>query len=255
MIRKTASRWFLYGRILIMNEPSRSSRWTRYIVYRAERRRTTWKFRLGALAVAATLLRATSACWTAAIGHSLVCDASLAPSDAILVENFEPNYLLYERARILREAGLAPRVLVPIFADPATAEPRDVAVGIAEVMARIARLDAVEIVAVQEAEPITLHAARDLERILHRNGIRSVIVVTPLLRSRRSALVYEVTLERSGITVRCDPVQGSRGAETWTDSWHGIQDVAEQWLKLCYYRLYVLPILAASDRASLAAPT
>ena len=71
--------------------------------------------------------------------------------------------------------------------------------------------------------------------------IRSVIVVTPLFRSRRSALVYSATLGPAGVTVWCEPVQGSVGVNAWTRSWHGIQDVVQQWLKLHYYRLYVLP--------------
>ena len=65
-----------------------------------------------------------------AIGRSLVCDASLAPSDAILVENFDPDYLLFERARQLRRAGLAARVLVPVPTDRGSQEPNDVALGI-----------------------------------------------------------------------------------------------------------------------------
>jgi hypothetical protein len=89
-------------------------------------------------------------------------------------------------------------------------------------------------------EPVSLNAARDVQRYLERAGIRSVIVVTPLFRSRRSALVYEATLGRAGITVQCEAVQGTHGVDSWTGSWHGVQNVA-QWLKLQYYRLYVLP--------------
>jgi hypothetical protein len=60
-------------------------------------------------------------------------------------------------------------------------------------------------------------------------------------RSHRSALLYDATLGRAGIAVRYEPVEGTRSVTTWTRSWHGIQEVAEQWLKLEYYRLYVLP--------------
>ena len=183
----------------------------------------------------------TSGWWTEAIGRSLVCEANPAPSDAILVENFDPDYLLFERARELRRAGLAARVLVPVWTDRGTQEPNDVSLGIVEVMARISRIGAIEIVPTREIEPITLNAARDLLRFLERERIRSVIVVTPLFRSRRSALVYGATLGRAGIAVRFEAVQGSVGLNNWTRTWHGIQDVAQQWLKLQYYRLYVLP--------------
>jgi hypothetical protein len=184
----------------------------------------------------------TSGWWTKAIAGSLVCDASLGPSDAILVENFNSDYLLFERAEELRRAGLSSRVLVPIPTAGADKQQfSDVALGVAEVMARISRIGPFEPVPMHEVEPITLNAARDVQRFLEREHIRSVIVVTPLFRSRRSALVYVATLGRASIQVRCQPVQGVLGVTTWTREWHGIQSVVEEWLKLQYYRLYVLP--------------
>jgi len=44
----------------------------------------------------------------------------------------------------------------------------------------------------------------------------------------------------------CEPAREGRDAHTWAQSWHGVEDVAEQWLKLQYYRLYVLPFKARS---------
>ncbi len=224
-----------------MPEIGAASRWSRHLVYRAEHTRTTWKLRLGVLALGVIVPWSTSGCWTVAIGRSLVCDAGLAPSDVILVENFDPDYLLFERARQLRRAGLAGRVLVPIRTDPGTRELNDVSLGIAEVMAKISRVGDVEFVPIREVEPITLNAARDIQRYLERERIRSVINVTPLFRSRRSQLVYRSRLGSTGIAVHCEPVQGSRGVDSWTHSWHGVQEVAEQWIKLQYYRIFVLP--------------
>ena len=226
-----------------MRERYRTARWTRHFVYRTECTRTTWKFRVGLVAFLVVVPWLTSGWWSVAIAHSLACEASRSPSDAILVENFESSYLAYERAAQLRREGLAPRVLVQTLTEPGTREPDEVAIGRLEVMARIARIGAIEIVPTRQVEPIMLNAVRDMQRFLERERIRSLIVVMPLLRSRRSALVYEATLVRGGITVRCDPVQGSVGADNWTRSWHGIQDVVEQWLKLQYYRLYVLPFV------------
>jgi len=232
-----------------MREPTNAPRWTRHFVYRAEHIRTTWKFRVGFVALVIVAAWLTRGWWTVAIAGSLVCDANGAPSDAILVENFDPDYLVFERATRLRRAGFATRVLVPISTDPGTSEPNHVALGTAEMMAKIARLGAIEVVPMREVEPISLNAARDVLRFIQRERIRSVIVVSPLFRSRRSALVYGATLGRAGITVRCEPVQGTREVNTWTRSWHGVEDVAEQWLKLQYYRLYVLPfrLRAAGD--------
>ena len=65
--------------------------------------------------------------WTVAVARSLVCDANAAPSDAILVENFDSDYLVFERAANLRRAGFAPRVLVPVLADSRYLRASDVA--------------------------------------------------------------------------------------------------------------------------------
>ena len=178
-----------------------------------------------------------------AIAHSLVCEASLGPSDAILVENFDNDYLLFQRARDLLRAGLAARVLVPVSADPGTSNPNAVALGIVDVMAKVSRIGQIDVIPVREFEPITINVLRDVQSFLERERIRSLIVVTPLFRSRRSELVYAATLGRAGVTLHYQPVQGSRGVSTWTRSLHGMQAVMEQWLKLQYYRLFVLPFV------------
>jgi len=68
----------------------------------------------------------------------------------------------------LRRTGIAGRVLVPIATDPGTQEPNDVALGMAEVMAKISRIGPIDTVPVGEMEPITLNAARDVQRFLDR---------------------------------------------------------------------------------------
>ena len=224
-----------------MGERYRTSHWTRHFVYRSERTRTTWKLRIGVVAFIFLAMWLTSGWWTVGIARSLACKPSRVPSDAILVENFESTYLAYERAAQLRRDGFAGRVLVQTMAEPGAHEPSEVALGRLEVMARIAKVGAIEIIPTEPREPITLNAVRDIQRFLERERIRSLIVIMPLFRSRRSELVYAATLGRSGIIVRCDPVQGLVDASNWTRSWHGIQDVMEQWIKLQYYRLYVLP--------------
>jgi hypothetical protein len=224
-----------------MNDATRRSRWKSLFVYRAECTKTTWLLRLGVLACLISGIWLGRPWWAAAIARSLVCESTLAPSDAILIENFDPNYLLFERARELRRAGLAGRVFVPVQVDPGTSSPNDVALGTVDVMARISRIGAIDVIPARQAEPITLSVVRDVQSRFARERIRSVIVVTPLFRSRRSELIYAATLGKAGITVRCSPVQGSRGVGTWTQTWHGVQEVTEQWLKLQYYRAWVLP--------------
>jgi hypothetical protein len=113
-------------------------------------------------------------------------------------------------------------------------------------MAKFAHLGSIEVVPIREVEPISLNAARDVLGFIQREGIRSVVVVSPLFRSKRSAIVYGATLGAAGITVRCEPSQHIQDPHTWTQSLHGIQNVAEQWSKLQYYRLFVLPFMARS---------
>jgi hypothetical protein len=70
--------------------------------------------------------------WIPSIGWSLVCAEETAPSDAILVDNFDPSHLPFERA------ALPARVLVPtqaLGAYSGLANP--VSRGIAELMASV----------------------------------------------------------------------------------------------------------------------
>jgi len=214
--------------------------WTRHFVYRTTQTRTTWKFRVGFVVLVLAVVWLTSSWWTVAIARSLVCEANGAPSDAILIENFDPDYRIFEQATRLRKAGYASRVLVPAAQDPNSSDVNMVERATAEMLARLSRLGEFEAVPIQLVEPISLNVARDVLRFMQKERIRSVVVVSPLYRSRRSALVYEATLGRAGITVRCEPVR-PRNLAPWAESWHGVQDIAEQWLKLQYYRLYVLP--------------
>ena len=222
-----------------MPAPPDARRWTRLFVRRTERLRTTWTLRITIVVVAAAGLWLSQGWWSVAMARSLVCDRDAAPSDAILIENFDPDYRLFERAATLRRTGLARRVLVPVAADAFGAN--RVARAIAETMADISRIGPVEIVPIREIEPISFNAGLDVRNFAVREGIHSVIVVSPLFRSRRSVLVYNATLGRSGISVRCDPGQEDRAVTSWLETSHGIQNVAEQWLKLRYYQLYVLP--------------
>jgi hypothetical protein len=162
-----------------MPQVSKDPRWTRHFLGRSERTRTTWKFRFLLATLAIGVVWATSGWWTTAVARSLVCEASGAPSDAILIENFDSDYLLFERAETLRRGGLAPRVLVPVKADPDTLQPNMVALGTANLMANIARLGAIDVVPWQEVEPISLNAARDIQRFVQREHIRSVLVLSP----------------------------------------------------------------------------
>jgi hypothetical protein len=157
------------------------------------------------------------------------------------VENFTPSYLLFKRAAALQRTAVSARILVPVSAsgdDAAVANP--VSRGIAELMARFARLDRLEIIAIRQVEPYTLNTAYQIRDFLTREHIRSLVVVAPAFRSRRSSLVYGAVLRPAGIQVSCVPVFESHTPENWTRSWHGIEVVTEQFVKLQGYRFHLL---------------
>ena len=207
----------------------------------------TWTFRLILVVCVGFLVWSTSNLWVTAVGHGLVCQEEIGQADALLVENFDDDYLLFERAEELRRAGRAGRVLVTTFTAADGSESR-VHDGVAELMARIARLENVEVVPLREQEPISLNAATQIRDALTTQNIRSVAVITSGFRSTRSFLVYQAVLGRAGIAVSCVPVFGQTTPESWPKTWHGIQNVTEQFFKLQYYRFYVLPVDARRHR-------
>jgi hypothetical protein len=179
--------------------------------------------------------------WARAIGNSLVCSESVASSDALLIENFDPEYEVFQRAADLYRAGIASRVVVPVLAESEGAE-RKVATGTAELLASVAHLPSMELLPLEIREPITLNAAKQVREFLTRGRVTSITVVAPGFRSRRSMLVYKTILAPAGIAVRCVPVVGRTTPDNWTATWHGVQDVALQFLKLQYYRFFVISL-------------
>lgn len=217
--------------------------WRRHLVYSKTSVRTTWKLRIALVLFVIALAYLSQRYWVPAIGESLVCERNAGPSDALLIENFDPEYLLFERAETLVRAGVAARVFahVRVASDPGV--PNAVSSGIVDVMARQARLARWDVIPIAHTEPISLNAAIQIRERLGAERITSLVVVTAGFRSRRSALVYGAVLGEAGIHVRCEPVFGLVTAARWTDTWHGIQGVVEELLKLQYYRLYVMPFV------------
>jgi hypothetical protein len=101
------------GEVAILTGVQHGSQWQRHFVYRTTSLKTTWKLRLALLILVLLTGSVTHRFWMLHIGQSLVCTEEMAPSAIILVENFDPDYLLFERAAALLKAGFASRVLVP----------------------------------------------------------------------------------------------------------------------------------------------
>jgi hypothetical protein len=216
--------------------------WQRHLFRRKESIKATWKLRAAIVLLPLLVISMTRNVWGMSIGRSLTCTENIGRSDIILVENIDPDYLLFERAATLRNAGLASRVLVPVQVSHESERANSVSVGIAELMARVAQVPAPEIMPIRASEPISLNAAYLIRDFLTREHLRIVIVVTPGFRSKRSSLIYQAVLARAGITVYCVPVFVGAALEDWTQSWHGIQEVSNQFFKLQFYRFYVLQL-------------
>jgi hypothetical protein len=113
--------------------------------------------------------------------------------------------------------------------------------GIAEVMARVTRMPEPEFIPTSDIEPISLNIAYQLRGFLVTEHLKSVLVVTPGFRSQRSSLVYHAVLGPVCIIASCVPLFGEKTSKNWSQTWHGIQEVIEQWLKLQHYCCLVKP--------------
>src|SRR5262249_44810285 len=158
--------------------------------------------------------------WSRMIAQSLTCTERLSPSDLILVENLDPDYLLFEQAAQLQQKGVGRRVLIPVQVSHDSDQANAVAVGIAELMAKVAQVQTPEIMPVRAPEPISLHVAMKIRDFLSKEQLRSMIVVTAGFRSKRSFLVYKAVAP--GVKLSCVPVFGGAHRETWAKSWHGV---------------------------------
>lgn len=179
--------------------------------------------------------------WLPTVAASLVCDPGEAHGDAILVDFVEHNYSLFQRAQQLQSADATRLLLVPVLTTDDDEATSRVATGVADVMCRVAQATPCTSFPVRVIEPISLNLAHRAAEELGKRGVRSVLLVTSAFRSRRSAAIFGKVMEPRGIKVHCQPVYGQRTPENWYRTWHGVQDVVLQAVKLAYYRLAVLP--------------
>jgi hypothetical protein len=177
--------------------------------------------------------------WLPALAETLICTPGKAAADAIVIDNVQPNYRLFERARQLQDQGLATLVLVPIPSVQADGTPSQVYVGFMGVMCGIARVENCTPFPTEGREPISLHVAEGVARELYARGIRSILLVTSEFRSQRTATIYRSVLDPRGVRILCQPVPGTHTAHNWFTTTHGMQDFALQLGKLWYYRLFV----------------
>jgi hypothetical protein len=214
--------------------------WIEIFIYRKEIWKTTWKFRLLLIILMGACFFLTRGFISEKLAESLVCQGTVAKSDAVIIENFDPNYLLFEETAKLVKAGQVGRVYVPVRINSSGSGPNKVNLEFVEVMCSISRISEYELIPITDIEPIRLNAAQQIKTFLRDQKIHSITVVSPVFSSRRSFLVYHSVFESTGIKVYCLPVFNQRTPKNWTESWHGIQDVFMEFGKLWYYRLAVL---------------
>jgi hypothetical protein len=199
--------------------------------------------------ICAVVLYVSSDHWFVAIGRALICDES-ANGGTIVIDNLNYEYWSFRESADLQRRGLASTVLVTAIANQ-EGEVATAAMEVTNAFARVARLSQWEIIPIREKEPISLNAAYQVRDFLLRRHITSVTLVSPALRSRRSDLIYRSVLGERGVATSCVPVPGTTTPDNWTRTWHGIQDVSLQFLKLQYYRLWMMPKAHRADSAIL----
>lgn len=217
------------------------ARWKGWSLKKKQVTVTTWKFRLLILLVLVSVPCLSYPAWLVAIGSSLLHTEKLEPAEVILVENFDTEYSVFETAQGLVQAGYASRVLVPVRARKEATQAGSVEKGFVEVMSQVAGIKEWEILPVRHIEPVSLNVARQIADFLENEGVHSVLVVSPGFRSARSYLVYDSVFRPRGIRVQClAAATPDTAADTWWQTWHGVQDTGLEFGKFLYYRYWVL---------------
>lgn len=214
--------------------------WKSWILKKKEVTVTTWKFRLLALFTVGLIGVLVHRVCLEAVATSLLHEEALAPADVLLLENFDPDYFVFEAGRDLLRRGYSSRVLIPVVAKEESLTPRPIEQSFVEVMSRNAGVDQYEILPVHHVEPIALNVALQVAEFLESNGIRSVIIVAPGYRSARSFLVYERVLTSRDIRIQCFAARTAVSVNDWWHTRHGTQGVGLEFLKLLYYRFWVM---------------
>jgi len=214
--------------------------WHRYFFYRKQVTKTTWRFRIAALLLMTVAFYVTGPKWLPLIGESLVCRGQPNPADVIVIDNLESDYLAFELAGQLVSEGLSRHVLIPIQVGRNGRDPNLVSRRFVEVMSEVAGLKTPEVVGVRHTEPFSLNVAKQVRERLRGSSVESILVVSPLFRSKRTGLIYQSVFGPVGIKVYCVPTRQSRNQSNWWKTSHGVQNVALEFMKLQYYRFLVL---------------
>ena len=121
---------------------------------KAEVWKTTWKFRLLIIILLGACFFLTRGFISEKLAESLVYQGTVSKSDAVIIENFDSNYLLFEETAKLVKAGQVGRVYVPVPFNRDRTGPNRVDQEFAEVMCRLSRIEGgCELIPFAEIEP------------------------------------------------------------------------------------------------------
>jgi len=210
--------------------------------YKAEVVKTTWKLRITLLVFLLIFCLVTGRFWLLLVGRSLIYEDKLVPSDVILVENFEAPFLAgLSQAVRLQDAGYSERILVVRLIPRESRFISSTFLGqVWDSYCQAVGIHDPEIVVVEQVEPITLNMAKQLTSTLKKTSVESAILISGIFHSKRSCLTYREVLEPLGIQLSCLPVSGTVDPDHWWQTSHDALYVIEEFLKLQYYRLFVL---------------
>lgn len=228
-----------------------------FALRRVEVTKTTWRFRFLVCAVLALVVVAPGKIWLTAMATSLVHEDALASADLILVEMAvlpAPDAIAY--AASLYHRGYAPRIAVTRYihsdrlADGGVQVPGSLD-KLLEIYWADAGLDGsiVESVPIQVIDPVTLNSARQVAEYCRAHRVARVIIVPSRYHSRRSTLSYERYMTPLGIAMLSRPPEGRLRPDNWWRTKDGMLVVTQEYVKLLYYRAFVLQWARADNVA------
>jgi hypothetical protein len=184
-----------------------------------------------------------------ALATSLVQEDALERADLILVEmTVLPSPDALEHAASLYRQGYAPRIAVTRYTD--SRRLTDGGVELPKSLDKMLQIywadagldgSAVESIPITVIDPVTLNSARQVAEYCRSQGIARVIIVPSRYHSRRSTLSYRRYMAPLGIELRSAPPAGGLRPDNWWRTKDGVLAITQEYVKLLYYRTFVLP--------------
>jgi hypothetical protein len=93
---------------------------------------------------------------------------------------------------------------------------------------------------IEPKDPITFNLASQVFQHLKSKGYKRIILISESYHSYRSKLAFEKAFENSGVQIATIPAELGITKETWWNTDSGLSTTFSEFIKLIYYRLFVL---------------